>query len=115
MTAPARKPIEERGRRLATFERPDGQLRWSLDEYEGREYVSARLWTRGADGNFYPSVKGVTVRVRELGPVILALQEVQRETADVAAKREAARAEGGEAARPEWLQQWHGRQERRGR
>lgn len=81
MTAQSdRKPPVETGTRLATFEREreGGEVRWTFDRYEGRPFVSGRIWTRGHDGNFYPSQKGVTVRLKELGDVIAGLERALR-------------------------------------
>jgi|GEM_PF-1014912 len=44
-------------------------LRLSIDEYNGVDYVSARIWFRGRDGELLPTQKGVTFRARELDEV----------------------------------------------
>lgn len=65
---PTRKAPEERGERLATLSRGDSEeLRVTWDSYEGRPYLSLRLWTRGTDGQWWPDkARGVTVRRHEL-------------------------------------------------
>jgi hypothetical protein len=64
---PRTAPVDT-GERLATLERSDSeQVRVSWAEYEGKPFLSIRLWTRGADGQWWPDkTKGITVRVREL-------------------------------------------------
>jgi len=65
---------QETGERLATLPRgPSEELRVSLDTYEGRPYVSVRLWAAGQDGQMWPTKKGTSVRVRELAEVARAL------------------------------------------
>ena len=44
--------------------------------YEGRPYLSLRLWTRDDRGGWWPdSKKGITVRIRELADVAEAIAE----------------------------------------
>lgn len=46
---------------------PNGQvLRFSVEEYNGHEYVSLRIWFRAPDGTMKPTKIGVTIRSREL-------------------------------------------------
>ena len=61
-------PPVERGKRLATITRsPTEELRVSWDAFEGRPYLSIRVWTRSADGGWWPdSKRGMSVRLREL-------------------------------------------------
>ena len=62
-----RDPPRETSKRLITLRRDDGDVRGTWDEYEGRLYLSIRLWTRGTDGNLYhDKAWGITVRVREI-------------------------------------------------
>ena len=65
---PVRQAPEDRGERLATIPRGDSEeLRVTWDSYEGRPYLSLRLWTRGTDGQWWPDrAKGCTVRRHEL-------------------------------------------------
>jgi hypothetical protein len=74
----ASAPIDT-SRRLATFSRGNGaELRVSLAWYENRPYVSQRVWTRGDDGQFWPSKgKGATIRVHEIATMIAALKQVE--------------------------------------
>jgi len=136
MGAPARRPgdlvaaatpprgvPEDRGQRLATFERADGELRWSFDHYEGKPFVAARIWTRGTDGNFYPSKRGISVRVKELGDVIAALERAWRiasgepdaaPAADpIPFGAEAPSPANAPAAEPAWLTRFHAKMDRR--
>ncbi len=49
--AQAKCPPTEQGERLATFpRRPDAELRVCLAAYEGKPYVSLRVWRCGSDG-----------------------------------------------------------------
>jgi hypothetical protein len=74
----APSPPEDRGQRLATLARgQDEEFRVNLDEYQGRPYVSLRLWQRSQDGNFWPTRKGCSVRIGELPDVIAALQRAE--------------------------------------
>lgn len=74
-----RQGPRETGTRLLTIPRQGGrgkpatELRIVLDDYEGHKFLSLRVWEQGADRNFYPTPKGVTVRSRELYEVIRAL------------------------------------------
>ncbi len=66
--ASAATPPEERGKRLATLRRGDSEeLRLAWQEYQGRPFLSVRLWTRDDAGSWWPDkARGFTVRVREL-------------------------------------------------
>ncbi len=83
-----RQPFKERGKRLATIRRDhDSELHVAWDEYEGKPYLSIRLWVRGTDGNFYPDkTKGITVRIRELADfadgVLAAIDEAKAHVAE---------------------------------
>ena len=59
--APAMKGIL-----LGTLAHKEGEIRIVWDEYEGRHFLSIRLWTSGDDGSFWPSKTGFTVKVRDL-------------------------------------------------
>jgi len=78
----AQAPPAENGRRLATFDRkgPKGEraeLRVSLDEYQGHPYISVRLWTIATwgDGGWFPTRKGISIRLGEAEGVAAALAE----------------------------------------
>jgi hypothetical protein len=72
-------PPEETGTRLATFNRGRGeeQLRVCLDTFEGHRFVSIRLWARGRDGNFWPTRKGCSIRLRELPELVEVLGRLE--------------------------------------
>ena len=63
-----KQPPVERGERLATIPRGDSEeLRVVWDEYEGKPYLSIRVWTKDVNGGWWPDkTKGVTIRRREL-------------------------------------------------
>jgi hypothetical protein len=46
-------PIDQ-GVRLATFPRPEGELRLSWNVYEDRPYLRFQLWSKSDDGSFWP-------------------------------------------------------------
>lgn len=60
-------PPREHGEKLATFARgPDAEMRVSLAEFEGRPYVSLRLWERDRGGGWWPvKGKGCSIRISE--------------------------------------------------
>lgn len=72
-------PPEEQGQRLATFPRGPGvELRVCLDAYEGHDYLTLRVWERDRDGGFWPTKKGVSVRLKEAQPLAAVLAEAAR-------------------------------------
>lgn len=76
---PRAAPPEDTGQRLATLPRDErgqrAELRVSWAEYEGRPYLSLRVWTLDDGGAAWPSKVGVTVRLRELPAVAEAIAE----------------------------------------
>ena len=55
---------------------PRGQseeLRLAWSEYEGKPYLSLRLWQKGDDGALLPTKKGISIRLRELPDLTEAL------------------------------------------
>src|SRR4051812_29226405 len=60
-------PPAENGQRLISFPRGEGiELRVNLSEYQGRPYVSLRVWSRDQGGNWWPEKgKGCSVRLTE--------------------------------------------------
>jgi hypothetical protein len=54
---------------------PISELRVSLCTYEGRPYISLRVWEQKQDGSFGPTRKGVTVRMAECEQVSRALMQ----------------------------------------
>ncbi len=92
---PVTQPPEPSGQLLAAFERPgrgrgpDAELRVVLDTYQGHEYISLRVWTKSSDGGWYPSKKGVSVRLGEaenLAEVLAEAVRLANFAADQAAK-----------------------------
>lgn len=77
------------GRVLATFPRKDGQeLRVTLDSFNGRPFLNARLWFTADDGTHRPTKKGITVGSRDLrafaGAILDAIDEIDGETGGAA-------------------------------
>lgn len=75
-------PPQEQGARLATFPRGPGvELRVCLDAYEGHDYLTLRVWEQGRhDGEWWPTRKGVSVRLSEAQPLAAVLAEAARES-----------------------------------
>lgn len=71
MTAPKPPPALLKFRRK--LDDKPAVLRWAADMWEGRPYVSARVWTLGGDGAEYPTKQGITIRESEIDAVIDAL------------------------------------------
>jgi len=58
---------QDAGIRLATFPRPEGELRFTWNVYGDRPYLRFQLWTKGEDGSSWPvKGQGLTVKVKEL-------------------------------------------------
>jgi len=70
-------PPVENGRRIGTIERSaDEQIRVNWSEYEGKPFLSIRMWKRGDDGQWWPDGKrGMSVRIRELPDLAAAIAE----------------------------------------
>jgi hypothetical protein len=75
-----REPPAERGHKLATFDRskregPATQLRVSLDEFEGHQYIRVQAWQKNRSGQWWP-VKGggFTIRLREADDWLAAIK-----------------------------------------
>ena len=68
MTGGRREAPTDTAQRLATFPRSDSEeMRVSLAEYRGHQYLSLRIWSRGLDGQWWPDrEKGCTIKTREL-------------------------------------------------
>lgn len=60
------KAPEMKGILLGTLPHKDGEIRLSWDEYEGRHFLSVRLWTTEDGKAFWPSKTGFTIKVRDL-------------------------------------------------
>jgi hypothetical protein len=76
------RPPADTGRRLATIPRGDGreELRVNLAEYHGRPYIALRLWQRDPSGAWWPTRKGVSIRLSEARDVADALAEAMDRT-----------------------------------
>lgn len=103
---PTATPPAEQGRRLATFERKGrgderSELRVSLDEYQGHPYISVRVWTYDVrvDG-WWPSRKGVSVRLSEASGVADTLNEAVEKVGDQADRSRAKPIDRGEQGGP---------------
>ena len=58
---------QDTGIRLATFPRPEGELRLTWNTYEDRPYLRLQLWSKGEDGSFWPvKGQGFTIKVKDL-------------------------------------------------
>ncbi len=58
---------QDSGIRLATFPRPEGELRFTWNVYEDRPYLRFQLWSKSDDGSFWPvKGQGFSIKVREL-------------------------------------------------
>ena len=61
------KAPEDSGIRLATFPRPEGELRFTWNVYEDRPYLRFQLWSKSDDGSFWPvKGQGFTIKVKDL-------------------------------------------------
>lgn len=79
--APQGQPGEDPGQVMGVFSRGQAEeMRVVIREYEGRPYVALQVYSEG-DGGEMVAVrwKSSTVRVRELGGVISALQKAERQ------------------------------------
>ena len=58
---------QDSGIRLATFPRPEGELRFTWNVYEGKPYLRFQLWSKGDDGSFWPEKgQGLSIKIKEL-------------------------------------------------
>lgn len=78
-------PPEETGEPLGTFPRNQGaeELRVSLAEYNGHRYIALRIWERDQAGQFWPSKRGLSIRLREcaqLADILAAVVDGQPDT-----------------------------------
>jgi hypothetical protein len=69
-SAPREAPTPS-GELVASFARPGyggkpaGEVRVTLDEYQGHRYLGLRLWEAGQGGAWFPTRKGLSVRLSE--------------------------------------------------
>src|SRR4051794_26618807 len=77
-------PPAENGERVATLERSEfEQIRVNWCEYEGKKFVSIRMWVKNADGQWWPDKRGIALRVRELPALADAVVELLDLAADL--------------------------------
>ena len=93
----AREAPKEEGKRLGVLRRDGEELSIVWSEYEGRPYLSLRIWTKGTNGVFYPDkARGFTIRLRELPDFADAIESALEEAdAYYAAFRKGKEEEGG--------------------
>lgn len=67
------------GQLVKTFVRNDHEeLSLTVDEYRDHKYLNLRLWAKLSDGQWWPTKKGVTVRLteaRELAEAIVSAMD----------------------------------------
>ncbi|MGO9813434.1 MAG: PC4/YdbC family ssDNA-binding protein [Isosphaeraceae bacterium] len=69
-------PPAENGRRVGTIERSaTEEIRVNWSEYEGKPFISIRMWKRSDDGAWWPDKRGIAIRVRELPALAAAIAE----------------------------------------
>jgi hypothetical protein len=70
-------PPSENGKRIGTIERSDTeQIRLNWSTFEGKPFLSVRMWRKSDDGSFWPDPKrGISIRVRELSDLAAAIAE----------------------------------------
>jgi len=69
-------PPTENGRRIGTIERSASEeIRVNWSEFEGKPFLSIRMWTQSDDGSWWPSKKGIAIRVGELPGLAAAIAE----------------------------------------
>jgi hypothetical protein len=70
----ATQPVDT-GKLLEAFPRNKGreELRVTLSEFNGHQFVSLRVWERDFKGKFWPTKRGVSVRLAEAEGVCVAL------------------------------------------
>ncbi len=93
-------PPAENGRRIGMIQRSaDEEVRVNWSEYEGRPYVSLRLWKRDDQGQWWPDAKrGMSIRIRELPDLAAAIAEAL-DLAE-ANQRQWRESQGNSSARP---------------
>jgi hypothetical protein len=99
-------PPAETGQRLIAFPRGregEEELRVCLDSYCGHEFIGVRLWSRNERGEWWPTKKGVSIRLSEVKELAEVLARVgsDPQRADPPRRRDPARSRGGKARRSE--------------
>lgn len=80
LTRPLDTAPVEQGQRLAAIprNRGDEELRIDLSEFNGRPYVSLRVWGKDQQGQWWPvKGKGLSVRLHEIEETIFALERAR--------------------------------------
>ena len=89
------KAPEDSGIRLATFPRPEGELRFTWNVYEDKPYLRFQLWSKGDDGSFWPvKGQGLSVKIKDLPD----LAEGVQKALDMALKESGQTSEGSKPA-----------------
>ena len=57
-------------------------LRVRLDEYQGQRVICCRAWYKGADGNMKPGRGGLTVSIRHLPAILIAMSDAYKVALD---------------------------------
>lgn len=58
---------QDTGIRLSTFQKPEGELRFTWNVYEDRPYLRFQLWSKSDDGSYWPvKGQGLTIKVKDL-------------------------------------------------
>ena len=74
------QPPAENGPRLATFPRGgNAEMRVNLSTFEGKSFISLRVWQRNSDGAWWPTKKGTSVRIGEAAELAEVLMQVQKQ------------------------------------
>src|SRR3954447_1093621 len=93
------EPPKENGQRVATLERSEfEQVRISWSEFEGKKFVSVRMWVKDRDGQWWPDKRGIALRVRELPALADAVVELLDLAAALSRERPAPPMPGGRPA-----------------
>jgi hypothetical protein len=83
-----RPPPEPTGELIARFHRPglrgvpDAELRITLDSFQGRPFIGCRVWEAGQGGSWWPTKKGVSIKLSEAIRVADAIAEAAKIAAD---------------------------------
>jgi hypothetical protein len=56
-------------------DRPDVELRVTVDEFQGHRFLGLRLWEMGQGDAWYPTRKGLSIRLNEAATVAAAILE----------------------------------------
>ena len=53
-------------------------LRVAIDEFKGQPVICCRAWYQGADGNMKPGRGGLTVSIRHLPAILIAMSDAYK-------------------------------------